>query len=355
MKNILSILCVFSMLSFAAQAGHNEKARSKCHWYAKRYVAEGHISTSKCGYKLSVGYDHGCTWAEVNFTKDWCCGTTAQVYSRADGSGAHGFFHGACAMCGGKVSELEAALAGDPGADEPVPYTPGNQDVNVVPQFGTAEVSIAAISVNMQSDVKDPAPNVYTLAVWVPNDDTIRGIEDTIYLPSKAIAEGTVTLRAGVLSVTGRIFNPRDFAVSRKEDIVTVTYVGGTKNVPVPASVGVDNVAVSSFGDILGDAPSTFRTTAGINEGVIEGKAAVNIYPNPAGSTLNVSVNTPEATTLSFSLYDLQGKLVMQQNDQVMSQGANTIQLNLSSLSAGEYFLLAEGKGIKVLKQIAKQ
>lgn len=355
MKKILSVICLLSAISFVAQAGHSENTRSKCRWYAKRYATNGHISSIKCGIKYSYAHDRGCTWAEVHFTRSWCCALSAEVYSRSDGGGQYGFFHGACSMRGGMFSDLYLSLAD---ADDPVdtaPFTPGNQDVSNTPIFEPGKITLSDISINLQSDPKDPQPNSYTLAVWVPNDDTTKGVEDTVYDSKKAIIEGTVSINKGILEIKGGLFTAKDFVVSREKELLTVKYTGGSKGIAIPKGISVDDVAVISFGDIKADETKLFKLVANTNDGIVSGNISITTYPNPAGNTLNIALNAPEETNLSFLIYDLNGKLMMQQTDNLIAAGDYKVALNIEALPAGVYFLLTEGAGVKVVKQITKE
>lgn len=72
---------------------------------------------------------------------------------------------------------------------------------------------------------------------------------------------------------------------------------------------------------------------AGVQE--LNNHAVVNIYPNPAGNTLNITGITGKAT---LSLYDVVGKLILEKEVE-----NNTI-LNTSTLVEGIYTLLTESK-----------
>jgi hypothetical protein len=75
----------------------------------------------------------------------------------------------------------------------------------------------------------------------------------------------------------------------------------------------------------------------------------INLFPNPAGDRLNVSVEGVQKKT-AIKVYNLMGKLVMQQ------ESGNTItQLNVSKLSAGFYLVHVndgnETRSAKFVKQ----
>ena len=70
---------------------------------------------------------------------------------------------------------------------------------------------------------------------------------------------------------------------------------------------------------------------------------AVNVYPNPASSILNVSSN--ETQKLHCELYSMMGKKVLEKD----FWGANA-SLNIATLRSGAYILKVNGQSFKVLK-----
>lgn len=65
----------------------------------------------------------------------------------------------------------------------------------------------------------------------------------------------------------------------------------------------------------------------------VTGNNRITIYPNPAGSQLNVESSAP---LQSVAIYDLSGKLLLEE-----SVNANFATLNINHLQAGVYFLRA--------------
>ena len=62
----------------------------------------------------------------------------------------------------------------------------------------------------------------------------------------------------------------------------------------------------------------------------------VQIYPNPVSEVLNVEFKNMVDQTIQVKLVDLTGKTVLRKE---FSQPANTVRLNLSSVSSGSYML----------------
>jgi|GEM_PF-1150731 len=80
------------------------------------------------------------------------------------------------------------------------------------------------------------------------------------------------------------------------------------------------------------------------------------VYPNPVPNTavVNINISVNEMTMLALKLYDAKGALVKQQQTNLL-QGSNLVQLNIASLAAGSYNLVASWnsivKAVKIIKQ----
>ena len=76
------------------------------------------------------------------------------------------------------------------------------------------------------------------------------------------------------------------------------------------------------------------------------------LYPNPADSHISIVLTAPIASEAIFQINDMTGRLVLEKNIS-LSAGENTINENVSALSAGIYFIvLKNGDGAGVLKLV---
>jgi hypothetical protein len=64
----------------------------------------------------------------------------------------------------------------------------------------------------------------------------------------------------------------------------------------------------------------------------------LSLFPNPANETASLLINMKESEKAIIHLCDINGKLILQHNTQLMS-GSNTIPLSLKGLAAGNYLL----------------
>ncbi len=80
-----------------------------------------------------------------------------------------------------------------------------------------------------------------------------------------------------------------------------------------------------------------------------------NIYPNPATATVNYSLTVNEEQEITMHLVDEQGR-VMSVEKHNLNSGINHLEMNVSSLANGIYFLIASGdRGMNVTQRIVVQ
>lgn len=358
MKKVLIIIAALLVTVLNVYAGHGENKRNHCRPWAKRYAANGHVATTKCGVKWNPHHDAACTYAIVHLERNWCCNSNAIAHAESNQYYLHGYYNAACSMTGYAMSDLMQDLYPED-EDETTPdipdYTPGSQSATLNPTFGTSSVALDDIEITLMSDLNDPNQNVYTLAVWLPEDDFVNEKEDNVYHNSKAIDYGQLVLEGGELTISGTIFSATDFSVTQTNDMVTVTYIGGNKTVNIPASVTIGNLAVYSGGDIKPNEDAQMKKALSVNNGVIAGNIEFNTYPNPASNILNIIITSDKATTVKVSVYNIEGKKVLENSDIKLNSGITKTSLDIAKLSTGQYYILAEGDGIKAVKSITKQ
>ncbi len=75
-----------------------------------------------------------------------------------------------------------------------------------------------------------------------------------------------------------------------------------------------------------------------VNIEAIVAHANFDIYPNPVGNQLNVSIHILKETKTTFSITNVLGQQIIE-HKQVLRMGQNEVSLNTSSLTEGIYFL----------------
>lgn len=77
---------------------------------------------------------------------------------------------------------------------------------------------------------------------------------------------------------------------------------------------------------------------------VVAAEKTVSIYPNPVVNQAVAQFEAEGTANVSYQVYDLMGRLVMNQNLGRLAEGMNEIEINMSGLSTGSYILrISEG------------
>ncbi len=84
------------------------------------------------------------------------------------------------------------------------------------------------------------------------------------------------------------------------------------------------------------------------------GDDIINVFPNPASDKLNVNVNASSDEPLTVSLFDMLGKQVYHQG-LTLSRGNNMLNMDLSGLGKGVYFLKMEYMGKSSVSKLMKE
>lgn len=102
---------------------------------------------------------------------------------------------------------------------------------------------------------------------------------------------------------------------------------------------------------------SKYSTVVTVRSETPKGLAITGLFPNPAETVINLQVSTPVADKLAVTITDINGKQVLQQTAYA-GAGSNTLQLNVTRLSKGTYFIKFVGlfshqtvQAVKLIKQ----
>lgn len=106
------------------------------------------------------------------------------------------------------------------------------------------------------------------------------------------------------------------------------------------------------FNDIYGGATliQEFATAGGKSDSANDNQyyelepIEITVFPNPFVEVVNIELNLIIETTLSYSIIDLAGKLIMNGESELL-KGQNKISINTDALSAGMYILNATFEG----------
>ncbi len=88
------------------------------------------------------------------------------------------------------------------------------------------------------------------------------------------------------------------------------------------------------------DAHYTYSNTILVKNTTVYSMKMHSVYPDPVYNTLSVYIESIITDKVSFIVCDAAGKVMMQQTENIMP-GNNNIQLNVSTLATGNYFIKA--------------
>jgi hypothetical protein len=346
------------------EAGHWESIRKKCRWWLHKYTANinfalGGVTPLKSHHAFS------CYEAKVEDSLSGFNGGKAKGYGRANSSGAEGRIWAAGGAWGGEYPDLIKKLGifnvpkmneEDPPiliVDEPTHY------VGVLPDFSDSvnkTITLSNIHIDFTQLSTSSYTNSYEIDIWLPQDDTVNYIEDTLISLNKILIYGKVTLYQGNITVSGDLFSVNDFSVVTDEDgIVTLSYIGGSKLYTFSNYQDFDNAAVYSKGD-LNETTSILNLSLDETEIKLKSvKESLLLYPNPTTEKLSISYLPKNDCQILISVFNSDGKCVLtEKNEKVFSNINFKQEIDVKTLSPGIYFLLINNGTNKYLKQFSK-
>ncbi|WP_258104432.1 Ig-like domain-containing protein [Marinoscillum sp. MHG1-6] len=140
-------------------------------------------------------------------------------------------------------------------------------------------------------------------------------------------------------------------------DLITSTTAKGG----VMVDLCVDDVTHSSLAynstlNIITCTGSSARSSGSIiSESLDAGKVAVGLYPNPATTSLIISLTLDEESHFSGNVIGLDGKVLSTIRHQVLSVGSHEVAVDLAHLNKGIYFIEYTLNGDKRISRIIKQ
>ena len=80
-------------------------------------------------------------------------------------------------------------------------------------------------------------------------------------------------------------------------------------------------------------------------------KNEYRIYPNPAQGKINICLTGKDNRIITIELFDATGKISLSKQSGI-TEGTNTIELNIAALAKGTYFLQIKNMDVPVMKMI---
>ena len=226
------------------------------------------------------------------------------------------------------------SVAVDPRDDNKVIATCGNYGNEDYVFYSTDAMSDEPTFVSKQGNL--PKMPVYSSVIDMTTGDVIIGTERGIYR-SKNLSSWTFDSEAlGEIPVMElkqqRLFVEDVTTVNHTDEGDFITEYPGVKNTGIiyAATYGRGVFRCENYKKEFTSVPETPS---------VEGNINVNIYPNPVSSQAIVSFDLRESCDVNYQVFDMTGRMLMNQTLGRMSQGNHQININAENLNTGSYIL----------------
>ncbi|MFK5982565.1 MAG: choice-of-anchor L domain-containing protein [Flavobacteriaceae bacterium] len=195
-------------------------------------------------------------------------------------------------------------------------------------------------------------------------DNATNLIQNLALLPGTNIPIKATSIHPDVPGTCNAIneeyFEKYNFLPFNNENNSAIDFNGQTVNLSVSGSVVIGNlytikIVIADFIDtsldssvFLKASSFNFRAELGIDN---EDLSNMNIYPNPSTGIINLKSNSFSETT-AISIYNLQGQQVISEDKTPVNE---TIQVDVSNLTTGIYFIKITSEENSVVKRIIKK
>jgi hypothetical protein len=276
----------------------------------------------------------------------------AEAFARADHNRVWGFVKRCDAWQGAKHSELYDKINSNYQLTEETGLDCNKelQEVQFSPEFGLNSISISNVSIKLKSCSNSLFENKWNLSIWLPRDDFNNFIEDTVMTDEKILRKFSVTIKNGEVIFDGDIFSPNEFEIKNDGAFITVNYIGNNKTIQL-SNVNIDDVAINSNGDIQDNEQDLFKKSTSINDSKFKDNISTTIYPVPSQRYLNIEFSKNNVELNEIEVYDMNGKSVFKK---VITERSNVLNIDISNLTKGTYFIYLNGNNFKALKQFIK-
>ena len=189
-----------------------------------------------------------------------------------------------------------------------------------------------------------PKMPVYSSLIEMATGDVIIGTERGIYRCTNMsnvdwVSDGEMMGEVPVMELKQQtLFHEDEQIVTEGPDGIFITDYPGVHNTGViyAATYGRGVFRCENYKKDFTSVPESPAVAQSIN---------VSMYPNPVQSQATVSFDVKANTNVSYQVFDLTGRMVMNQNMGRFAEGSHQIQINAENLSTGSYILRLNQNG----------
>ena len=225
------------------------------------------------------------------------------------------------------------SVAVDPQDNNKVLVTCGNYGNDAYVFYSTNAMAEEPTFVSKQGNL--PKMPVYSSVIDMTTGDVIIGTERGIYR-SKDLTTWTPDSEAlGSIPVM-ELKQQRAY----REDAITVNHTDeGDFVTEYPGVHNTGIIYAATYGRGVFRCENYKKDFASVSENSDDININLNMYPNPVSSQATLSFDLKESCNVSYQVFDMTGRMVMNQNMGRMSEGEQQININAENLSSGSYIL----------------
>ncbi|OJV54250.1 MAG: hypothetical protein BGO31_12935 [Bacteroidetes bacterium 43-16] len=367
MKKI-SLLIMLACFASIAFAGGDANIRKNCTFWKKRYKSSARISI---GIPICYSSNASCNGNFREYLHPMCdkdCGFQ-EAWAGPGGlgsppSGTYGYIKKRICSRGEVIDDLGMLLL--PEASSNAAANADNIEESLLTvdaiEFidGSRTVQLQNLSGYATLQKNNGFKSELTVSIWLPTDDEVNQIEDTTMDANEVIRQLKIQVTDNGVVINGNLYNAdlqQFFIISESASQVKVAFTGLNLNVPIPASIPFDNIAVRLSGDGLPDNQTNMQTMSANTQLAIDNKDVVfNAYPNPTSNQLNIEFsNSNEGGKTSIMLFDVTGRKIQDIfNGDLAKNEKRIFTADLSRYPDQTYFIYIESGGTKLIRKVMK-
>ncbi len=184
-----------------------------------------------------------------------------------------------------------------------------------------------------------PAMPVYASLIEMETGDVILGTERGIYRTKRIsssnpewTANSQILGEVPVLDLKQQLlFHEDEQTINVTEEGTFYTYYPGVHNTGV--------IYAATYGRGVFRCENYKKDFENVPENEEVNAITVSMYPNPVASQATISFNVEESTNVSYQVFDMTGRMVMNQNLGRLNAGEHQVNFNTENLSTGNYIL----------------
>ena len=224
----------------------------------------------------------------------------------------------------------------DPRNNNKVIVTCGNYGNDAYVFYSTNAMADEPTFVSKQANL--PKMPVYSSVIEMETGDVILGTERGIYRTDNIgnptwVYEGTAMGEVPVMELKQQIvFHEDEKTVNVTEEGEFVTVYPGVHNTGIiyAATYGKGMYRCENYKQHSGTSVPENPATVSVN---------VTMYPNPVSGQATISFSLNESCNVSYQVFDMTGRMVMNQGLGRFAEGEHQVSINTESLSTGSYIL----------------